>query len=66
MTPLATLDVEAAANAGIASQLDYANQYVSFLVDGQLLGIPVSSVHEVLASQAICAFRWPARRSPGC
>lgn len=38
---------------GIANSLDYENQYVSFLVDGQLLGIPVNSVQEVLNPQNI-------------
>lgn len=36
---------------GIADQLDYENQYVSFYVDRQLLGIPVHAVQEVLTSQ---------------
>jgi purine-binding chemotaxis protein CheW len=53
MKATATLDVETAAQVGIASQLDYANQYVSFYVDGQLLGIPVNAVQEVLTPQAI-------------
>lgn len=38
---------------GIASQLDYQNQYVSFLVAGQLLGVPVHAVQEVLNPQTI-------------
>jgi purine-binding chemotaxis protein CheW len=53
MKPSATLDIEKEAQVGIASQLDYANQYVSFFVDGQLLGIPVNAVQEVLTPQAI-------------
>lgn len=35
------------------SHLAYQNQYVSFLVDGQLLGVPVRSVQEVLNPQSI-------------
>lgn len=50
----ATLESDKAAR-GIAHQLDYENQYVSFLVDSQLLGIPVSSVQEVLNPQKIAA-----------
>jgi purine-binding chemotaxis protein CheW len=44
---------ERATPEGIASQLDYQNQYVSFLVDGQLLGVPVNTVQEVLNPQKI-------------
>lgn len=40
--------------AGTARDLDdYLNQYVSFLVDGQLLGVPVNAVQEVLNPQII-------------
>jgi len=39
--------------AGIDNHLDYLNQYVSFLVDGQLLGVPVNAVQEVLNPQSI-------------
>ena len=53
MSVSATLDVERAAQEGIANQLDYANQYVSFFVDKQLLGIPVNAVQEVLNPQAL-------------
>lgn len=53
MSQSATMDIEKAAQDGIANQLDYANQYVSFFVDGQLLGIPVNAVQEVLNPQAI-------------
>lgn len=53
MTQTAVSDIEKAAREGIATQLDYENQYVSFLVDGQLLGIPVNAVQEVLNPQAI-------------
>ena len=38
---------------GITSHLDYQNQYVSFRVDGQLLGVPVNLVQEVLNPQTI-------------
>ncbi|MCH7989084.1 MAG: chemotaxis protein CheW, partial [Planctomycetes bacterium] len=34
-------------------QLDYQNQYVSFWVDNQLLGVPVNAVQEVLNPQTI-------------
>lgn len=40
-------------NHGMESQLDYSNQYVSFRVDGQLLGVPVNMVQEVLTEQVI-------------
>lgn len=60
MTRSATIDHPRAgaqgsvsAGSGIAHQLDYENQYVSFLIDGQLLGIPVNSVQEVLNPQTI-------------
>lgn len=53
MSQLAALDMEKAAHDGIANQLDYENQYVSFFVDGQLLGIPVNTVQEVLNPQSI-------------
>lgn len=53
MSQSATLDMEKATQNGIANQLDYENQYVSFFVDGQLLGIPVNTVQEVLNPQSI-------------
>jgi purine-binding chemotaxis protein CheW len=54
MSQSATLDMDKkAAQNGIANQLDYENQYVSFFVDGQLLGIPVNTVQEVLNPQSI-------------
>ena len=53
MSQSATLDLDRAAHEGIANQLDYENQYVSFYVDEQLLGIPVNTVQEVLNPQAI-------------
>jgi len=37
----------------MAHQLDYANQFVSFWVDNQLLGVPVNLVQEVLNPQVI-------------
>lgn len=43
----------AASESSVATHLDYANQYVSFMTDGQLLGIPVTSVQEVLNPQTI-------------
>ncbi|HBL42329.1 MAG TPA: chemotaxis protein, partial [Planctomycetaceae bacterium] len=39
--------------SGMESQLDYSSQYVSFRVDGQLLGMPVNMVQEVLTEQVI-------------
>ena len=42
-----------AAEDGISSHLDYENQYVSFRVEEQLLGVPVNVVQEVLNPQAI-------------
>lgn len=38
---------------GIQKQLDYTNQFVSFWLDGQLLGVPVMAVQEVLNPQTI-------------
>lgn len=40
-------------SSGMESQLDYSSQYVSFWVDGQLLGMPVNMVQEVLTEQVI-------------
>lgn len=53
MSQSATLDARQTPHDGISNQLDYENQYVSFLVDGQLLGIPVNTVQEVLNPQTI-------------
>jgi purine-binding chemotaxis protein CheW len=53
MSQSATLALDKAPRDGIANQLDYANQYVSFFIDRQLLGIPVNAVQEVLNPQAI-------------
>lgn len=53
MSQLATTDRPASSSGGIDKELDYLNQYVSFLVDGQLLGVPVNAVQEVLNPQAI-------------
>lgn len=41
--------------AGAARRHDHENQFVSFVVDGQLLGVPVSAVQEVLNPQKIAA-----------
>jgi len=46
-------DAPIANGNGIDNQLDYENQYVSFWVDGQLLGVPVNAVQEVLNPQTI-------------
>lgn len=40
---------------GMTRQLDYQNQYVSFRVASQLLGVPVNVVQEVLNPQTIAA-----------
>jgi purine-binding chemotaxis protein CheW len=53
MSRSATLETKPTSHDGISHQLDYENQYVSFLVDGQLLGIPVNTVQEVLNPQTI-------------
>ena len=37
----------------INQELDYENQYVSFWLEGQLLGVPVNAVQEVLNPQDI-------------
>lgn len=50
---------------GIADQLDYENQYVSFFVDRQLLGIPVNTVQEVLNSQPIAPVPRASREIAG-
>ena len=42
-----------ASGEGITHQLDYENQYVSFWIDEQLLGVPVNMVQEVLNPQVI-------------
>jgi purine-binding chemotaxis protein CheW len=53
MSQLATADRPDSYAGGIDHELAYLNQYVSFLVDGQLLGVPVNAVQEVLNPQAI-------------
>ena len=53
MSGTAILEQSGQASRSISSQLDYENQYVSFTVNGQLLGIPVNAVQEVLNPQAI-------------
>jgi len=45
--------LESGSRQGIAMHLDYQNQYVSFLVEHQLLGVPVNVVQEVLNPQSI-------------
>lgn len=53
MSGIATLERTSAAQERIKNQLDYENQYVSFWVDNQLLGVPVNAVQEVLNPQTI-------------
>jgi len=53
MSAAAVLEVKEADTRSITSQLDYENQYVSFVINGQLLGIPVNAVQEVLNPQSI-------------
>jgi len=53
MSGTATLPRNSSGQDQISHQLDYANQYVSFRVDGQLLGVPVNVVQEVLNPQTI-------------
>lgn len=55
MIETATPSAKLSAKDGIDNQLDYANQYVSFWVDDQLLGVPVSVVQEVLNPQTIAS-----------
>ena len=52
MSQSATIGKSTAADK-IDDDLDYLNQFVSFLVDGQLLGVPVNTVQEVLNPQTI-------------
>lgn len=61
MSQSATLDHKPIARDGISQQLDYENQYVSFWLERQLLGIPVNVVQEVLNPQKIA--RTPLARS---
>jgi len=49
----AVLDKTSADHESIEHQLDYTNQFVSFWVDNQLLGVPVTVVQEVLNPQII-------------
>jgi len=49
----ATLDKESTGRGSAISQPDFQNQYVSFLIGRQLLGVPVSVVQEVLNPQSI-------------
>ena len=53
MSGTATMERNGTIHDHISHQLDYANQYVSFRVDGQLLGVPVNVVQEVLNPQMI-------------
>lgn len=53
MSGIATVERTSAAQERIKNQLDYENQYVSFWVDNQLLGVPVNAVQEVLNPQTI-------------
>ncbi len=53
MSQSATLQEPSSTQNGIENQLDYLNQYVSFFVDEQLLGVPVNAVQEVLNPQVI-------------
>ena len=61
MSSTAVLDSNTSAGDVIGDQLDYMNQYVSFRIDGQLMGVPVDSVQEVLNPQVIA--RTPKARS---
>jgi purine-binding chemotaxis protein CheW len=54
MTATAPVSSSGARDA-MSRQLDYENQFVSFVVDGQLLGVPVGAVQEVLNPQVIAA-----------
>ena len=53
MSAIATVDKSLAEQQKMDHQLDYQNQYVSFWVDNQLLGVPVNAVQEVLNPQTI-------------
>ncbi|MEX0724967.1 MAG: chemotaxis protein CheW [Planctomycetaceae bacterium] len=61
MNRTATIEHQPIARDGISQQLDYENQYVSFWLENQLLGIPVNAVQEVLNPQKIA--RTPLARS---
>ncbi|HVW00660.1 MAG TPA: chemotaxis protein CheW [Planctomycetaceae bacterium] len=51
---IATRDaVRSDSGSEMGNQLDYHNQYVSFYVRDQLLGVPVNAVQEVLNPQSI-------------
>ncbi|WP_339732653.1 chemotaxis protein CheW [uncultured Gimesia sp.] len=50
---MSTTKAKLDSSSGMESQLDYSSQYVSFRVDGQLLGVPVNMVQEVLTEQVI-------------
>jgi purine-binding chemotaxis protein CheW len=53
MSATAQLENRTEAESEMDQHLNYSNQYVSFWIDGQLLGVPVSSVQEVLNPQQI-------------
>ena len=53
MSAIASVDKSLAEQQRMDHQLDYQNQYVSFWVDNQLLGVPVNAVQEVLNPQTI-------------
>ena len=51
MSTTATLESSGIEHASADENLDYLNQYVSFWLGEQLLGVPVNSVQEVLNPQ---------------
>ena len=53
MSSTAELDRQSTTENQMDSHLDYLNQYVSFWIDDQLLGVPVNAVQEVLNFQTI-------------
>jgi purine-binding chemotaxis protein CheW len=53
MSSTAQLEQQAVVESQIDQHLDYTNQYVSFWIDGQLIGVPVNAVQEVLNPQQI-------------
>ena len=61
MNPSATLEVSSSNDEGVSDDLEFDNQYVSFWIGEQLLGVPVNSVQEVLNPQTIA--RTPKARS---
>jgi purine-binding chemotaxis protein CheW len=61
MSALETHERSANGTGHIDRQLDYLNQYVSFWLDDQFLGVPVNAVQEVLNPQTIA--RTPRARA---